>query len=208
MAEFLIAGGLGYLFGRGHLRKWQRFIDGYNQRIGHLSYNKVIEPLAFYGKVENGKKIYGEGVYAYLFGLPNVALPSLFRCLEIGLKHKYRENESNEPKLSAFELIEWAEEFLGKQKMLAHGFRFLRNLIQHEEVVIEEQDTLESIRHITKILNTLFQYSTATLTGNCQFCKSPYNISIGIRECYFGNTKIVSCVKCKRIKQHTILPSY
>lgn len=206
MAEFVLVGGLGYLFGRAPFEKWQGFIDGYNKRLGHLAYNKVIEPLAFY-KVENGKQIYGEGIYAYLFGLKNSALPSLFRCLELGLKQKYIEIENKKPTLTAFELIEWAETFLGKKKAQAHDFRFLRNFI-HEEDIIEEQDALESIRHITTILNLLFPYPTANLAGNCQSCKNPYTITIFSSECYLGNTFTVQCEKCKSATQHTILPTY
>lgn len=207
VAELLIAGALAYLFGRAPFIKWEGFINGFKKRVGHLSYNRIIEPLGFYEKVENGRKLYGEGVYSYLFGLPNSSLPTMFRCLETGLKQKYREVEGKEPSLNAFELIEWGERYLKNRKELAHGFRYLRNLI-HEERVVEEQDTLEAIRHITKILNLIFTFPFVILKGSCEFCKNPYEVKTKKEICYLGSTISIRCNTCRRSTKHEIMASY
>lgn len=209
MAEALLAllltGGVGYALGRVPFQQWETYINAYNDRTGRLAYDKVIEPLVFYEKVANGKKLHVEALLAYLVGLPNASLPVMMRCLEIGLKEHYRQTEKKEPSLTLYKLTEWAEQSIGRKKELAHGFRILRNLI-HEEKVIEEQDALEAIRHMTSILNVVFPFVTATLPMTCSFCNSQHNVTIPSNDCYFGNTILVQCSNCKRSINHNILP--
>ena len=210
MAELLFAfmtGVLGYGLGRAAFKDWEGYINKYRERLGHLTYNQIAEPLAFYEKVENSKKLYAEAVFAFLMGLPNASLPITFRCLELCLKRNYEEVEGKKPSLSAYELIEWSEKHLGDKKELGHGFRVLRNLI-HEEKLIEEQDALEATRHITKILNVYHPFPTANLTGVCAFCNNSYNVSIPSDLCYLGNTVPIQCDKCKRSTNHLIVPQY
>jgi hypothetical protein len=92
----------------------------------------VVEPCEFYNQVESGRRIYAEGIYAFLSGLPDASLQMTFRCLEIGLKRYYEDIEGKKPSLKACELIDWSEKKLGSKKELVHGFRILRNLT-HEE---------------------------------------------------------------------------
>ena len=201
----LLIGGLGYKLGRAPFEAWENFINRYNERLGHLTYNQIVEPIAFYGKVDNGKIIYAEAVFAYLVGLPNASLPMTFRCLEIGLKQKHKEVEGQEPSLTAYELIEWSETYLGNRAELAHGFRRLRNLL-HEESIIKEQDALEAIRHVTNILNLIFPFSAINLTGVCAFCGKPYSLPILSDQCYLGNTIPVRCDQCSRSTNHFVIP--
>lgn len=205
--EFFLGGGLGYLIGRATFAPWENFIKGYNDRLGHLSYNKIIEPIALYKKIEGTEKIYGEAVYCYLFGLPNASVPTIFRCLELGLKKKYEEVEGRTPKMKAYKLIEWSENFLKNQKELAHGFRFLRNLI-HEEKQVEEQDALIALRHITKILNLLFPFSKVIVQSICNFCKTPYEEEVESNKFFIGNAIFIECNKCKRSTRYDIMPLY
>jgi hypothetical protein len=202
----LLAGGiLGYIIGRTPYQQWEGYINKYKERMGHLTYDRIVEPLIFYERIENSKKLYAEAIFAYLAGLPNASLPTTFRCLELCLKQHYEEVEKKKATLRAYELIEWSEKRLGDRKELAHGFRFLRNLI-HEEKIVEEQDALEAIRHITKILNLVFPFSDAKLAGVCDFCKKPYNVTIPAAWCYLGNTVPVQCSNCMRSTNHFILP--
>jgi len=205
MADLLISGALGYLIGRSTFASWEDFINKYNDRMSHLSYSKTIVPVIFYKEIENTRTIYNEAVYAYLFGLPNASIPASFRCLELSLKKKYQEVEGKSPKMNAYELIEWSEKYLGNQKELAHGFRFLRNLI-HEEKVVEEQDALDALRHITKILNLLFPFETARPKGTCNFCKTPYDYEISYDQCFLGNVIFIPCNHCLRNIRREILP--
>jgi len=207
--EFLLAGGLGYLLGQATVSQWQNFINGYNDRLSHLSYNRIIEPIILYEKIDETRKIYGESVYAYLFGLPNASLPTIFRCLELALKKKYEEVEGETPKFKAFELIDWSEEYLGNQKELAHGFRHLRNLI-HEEKTVKEQDVLEAIRHISRMLNLLFPFICSKIRMNvtCDFCKTPHQVEVDVNEWFIGNTIPIQCNKCRRSLRRDIMPMY
>lgn len=208
MAE-IIAGllltGVGYALGRASYQQWEGYIQKHNERWGHLTYNQIIEPLVFFEQVENSKQIYAEAIFAYLAGLPNASLPTTFRCLEICLKLHYENVEGKKPSLSAYDLIEWCAERLKEKKELAHGIRILRNLI-HGEKLIEEQDALEGIRHATKILNIVFPFQTANLTGACAFCGRQYTHEISADQCYLGNTIPIQCDNCLRSTNHIIVP--
>lgn len=207
LIALLLAGGIGYEYGRAPFQQWEGYINKYNERIGHLTYNRIVEPLVFYKRIGNAEKLHAEAIFAYLAGLPNASLPTAFRCLELCLKQYYEEVERKKLSLSAYELIEWSEKHLGDKKELAHGFRVLRNLI-HEETIIEEQDALEAIRHVTKILNLVFPFQNADLTGFCAFCRNPYILPISSDQCYLGNTIPVQCNNCMRSTNHTIMPQY
>lgn len=207
VVALLLAAGIGYGAGRAPFQAWESYINRYNERLGHLSYNRVIEPLVFYQNIENARQLYAESVFAYLSGLPNASLPVTFRCLEICLKKYYEKTEKKRPSLKAHELIEWSEKQLGNRKELAHGFRILRNLL-HEEKTVGEQDTLEAIRHVTQILNIVFPFDTSTLNGTCFFCKTPYNVSIPADQHYLGNTLSIPCNVCRRSINHIIMPQH
>ncbi len=208
----LLGGLVGYGLGRSQFQAWEGFINQFNERLGHLSYNHVIEPIEFCNTVENGWRIYTQTTYAYLFGLPDASLPIAFRCLEIGLKRYYENIEGKKPSLSAFELIDWSEKKLGKKAELAHGFRILRNLL-HEEKTITEQDNLEAIRHITNILNIVFPFQTATITVNCVTCQR-YNrvqanaIQINSDQLFLGNSISVPCTVCRTNTIYEVLPRF
>lgn len=206
-AELLVGGALGFLLGRSVFASWEKFINRYNERTSHLSYNNIVEPVSFYGRIQNSRMVYGEAVYAYLFGLPNASVPASFRCLELALKKKYQETEKKSPKMNTYKLIEWSEKHLGNQKELAHGFRFLRNLI-HEEKLVQEQDALEAIRHISKILNLLFPFETVILRGTCGFCNTAYAYEADKSQCFLGNVIIIPCSHCARNIRHEIMPLY
>jgi hypothetical protein len=211
MAEVLVlmtaSGIIGYAFGRAPFQQLEGYINKYRERMERLAYDKVVEPLVFYQNVKNAKKLYAEAVFAYLWGLSNASLPVTMRCLELGLKEHYRSVEKAEPSLNLYKLTEWAEKGIGSRKELAHGFRIVRNLI-HEDKVIEEQDALEAIRHVTKILNVIFPFSEAIITGTCNFCNTAYKRSISSDECFLGNTLVIQCNNCRRSINHIIMPEY
>jgi len=203
----IIGGLLGYGLGRAQFQAWEGFINKFNERLGHLSYNHVIEPCEFYDKVENGRKIYAEAVYSFLYGLPDASLQMTFRCLEIGLKRYYENTEGKKCSLKAWELIDWSEKKSGDKKELAHGFRILRNLT-HEEKTITEQDSLEAIRHVTQILNIFFPFPTATITVNCGLCRTPSQMSVLPDQLFLGNNIAVPCASCKTSTNYQVMPWY
>ncbi len=195
-----IAGFLGYTAGSRKFASWEPIIKNYNTRMSHLAYNKAIRPVSFLATITEAEIIYREAVLAYLFGLPDASIPTILRCLEIGLNYKYiiETGQSPPERGKLFRLIEWAEQYLGNRKDIAHGFRLLRNLI-HEPSIMIEQDALEAIRHITNILNLLYpliQY--ATLFYSCQFCRTHSQQDWPIQECYLGNVLNTYCASCKQ----------
>jgi hypothetical protein len=207
-AVFALLGGLfGYGLGRAQFQAWEGFINKYNERLGHLSFNHVIEPLGFYDRVESARKIYAEAIFAYLAGLPDASLPMIFRCLEIGLKQHYEVIEGKKPSLRAVELIEWSEKKLGSKAELAHGFRILRNLI-HEEKTIPEQDNLEAIRHVTQILNFVFPFQTANITVNCVTCRRSNTMQVSPNQLFLGNNVAVPCTVCRVNTIYQVMPPY
>jgi hypothetical protein len=207
-AAFALLGGLfGYGLGRAPFQAWEGFINKYNERLGHLSFNRAIEPLGFYNKVENARKIYAEAIFAYLAGLPDASLPMIFRCLEIGLKRYYEEVEGKKPLIKAWELIDWSEKKLGTKVELAHGFRILRNLV-HEEKTVTEQDNLEAIRHVTQILNLLFPFQTAIITVNCATCRRSNTMQVSPDQLFLGNNMPVPCTVCRINTNYQVMPQY
>jgi len=203
----LLGGLLGYGLGRAPFQAWEGFINKFNERLGHLSYNHVIEPCEFYNKVENGKRIYAEGIFAFLSGLPDASLQMTFRCLEIGLKRYYENTEGKKPSLKAWELIDWSEKTLGSKKELAHGFRILRNLT-HEEKTITEQDDLEAIRHVTEVLNLLFPFQIATITAYCGTCRRFNQMQVLPEQLFLGNNIAVPCTVCRISTNYQVMPAY
>lgn len=212
----LVAGGLGglggglvgYFIGIAKYKSWEQLINDFNNRLGHLSYAKIIVPYRYFQNVTNSKEVYSEGVYAYLYGLPNASLPLLLKCLEIGLTDKYKEMEKKDlPKnWTLYNIIEWSKDVLKERKDLAHGFRLLRNLI-HTKELIKGQDVLESIRHISILLNLLFQLPDMTnLNVFCGYCNVEHSYQIKTERYYIGNNILFGCEKSQQNMNITIMP--
>ena len=198
--DFLIGtllGGLGgYAFGKNPFKEWEPFINGVGYRIGRLEYDKIIKPNGFFNRVQYAPLWYSEGVRAYVYGLPNASMPLIFKCLEMGIKEKYKEVEKKEASLTSEKLIDWAEQFLKDKKDLAHSFRLIRNIL-HRDLIVEEKDVPEAIRHISEMLNLLFPYSNCTIEFDCMQCKTKYSLNINFADNYLGNMIPTNCAKCK-----------
>jgi hypothetical protein len=195
-----IAGFLGYQAGTRKFANWEPIIKNYETRMSHLAYNEVIRPVSFLVTIPSSEAIYREAVLAYLFGLPDASIPTSLRCLEIGLSYKYTEVTGEEPpqRDKLFNLIEWAEPYLGRKKEVAHGFRLLRNLI-HEPSVMVEQDALEAIRHVTNVLNLVYPLTEyTTLIYFCQICVAQSQQDWPTQQCYLGNVLNTHCAYCKQ----------
>jgi len=195
--------GFGGLLGYGaailKYSKWEPLIKDFEKRLNHLSYLKVTIPYKFFKINKNYGQLYSESVYAYLYGLSNASLPLILRCLETGLRNKYREVEKENPKkLNLNNLIDWAENYLRDKKEIAHGFRILRNLI-HSEKLISEQDVSEALRHISIILNLLYELPKDTkLKVFCKNCNTEHQYVIQTHQYYIGNNMLFECDKFRQ----------
>jgi len=203
--------GLGGLLGYGaatlRYSEWEPLIKNFRDRLNHLSYLKVIIPYKFFKINENCRTLYTESLYAYLYGLPNASLPLILRCLETGLRNKYKELEKKNPKkLNLNDLIDWAENYLRDKREIAHGFRILRNLI-HSEKLISEQDVSEALRHISIILNLLYELPKDTkLKVFCKNCNTEHQYVIQTHQYYIGNSMLFGCNKFKQNTNVIFMP--
>lgn len=197
MAESLISS-LGKLFSGGERKyNWEPFIQDVEKRSEILFYSKIIIPMNYFSKVENSFELYTEAVYAHLVDLPNACIPVIFRCLEMGLKQKYFEEENKKSNFNSYDLIGWAEKFFGNRKELAHGFRILRNNI-HETSLLTENDSLETIRHISIFLNLLYPFEIVKMGITCPKCGHEGEFSLDREECYMGYERNLHCTACKK----------
>jgi len=192
-----LAGILGYVAGTSKNAAFQPLIDQFNKRLEALKYFSVIPPYGFLESREKAKVLFREGTLSYLFGLPNVCMPSLVRILEIGLKEKYREVEDNEPTdKSLNDLLDWTEKKLQIDTMTAHSYRKIRNLIHTDELVIE-QDCLEALRHICNIINNIFFVTPEYLLhSNCTSCKTSVQSRRSTQNLILGSTVTIQCPVC------------
>lgn len=193
-----LAGGFfGYVAGSRKFDDWKPVIESYNTRMSHLTYFRVLKPLSLIRTIPETNSIYKEAVLSYLFGLPNASIPMSFRCFETGLTYVHKQ-ETGRSKDTTYNMIEWAEQYLGNQKELAHGFRLVRNLI-HEQTLMSEQTALETIVHISDITNRLFtppEYGI--LNYPCGRCGRQLTTNVPIQECYLGNILSSRCNYCSQ----------
>lgn len=176
-------------------------------RLGHLTYMEIYEPIGCYGIIDNFTYLYGEAVATYLLGYENASVPMSFRCLEIALKEKYRETEGTDPgpNMSAYELIEHFEDDFDNGTRLLHWFRDLRNQI-HTTQLVDEQDALEALRHISSALNQLHPYEIPIFQGHKACCGQEYSVSVSKESVYLGNIINIRCDTCNQITEHRVLP--
>lgn len=73
--------------------KWEQQKREFERRLQTLKAHNVVYPVQFLfnSGPPKAKEVYKEGVMAYLFGLPNSAVPVIVRSLEMSLRAKYRE---------------------------------------------------------------------------------------------------------------------
>jgi hypothetical protein len=194
LVEFLIAGGLGYLLAKGQDSEWQPVIDNYKKRLEHIQYFKIPPPWGYLDKNQNMKVIYRESILCYLFGLSNSCIPSLMRVLEQSLIEKYKRVENKKPsdEMSLKSLIDWAEKILKDKTQVAHSFRILRNYI-HTDTLVQEQDAIEGIRHISIIVHNLFPSDCRALNTKCPGCGRMQVNTIPPNIGFLGNTLSIRC---------------
>jgi hypothetical protein len=169
-------------------------VTGYSGRLNMLVGSKIVPPtqLIFYD--ENLRKIYVESVRAYLYGMPNASIPMILRFFQISMRNRFRQVNNDfqaNPKIE--DLINWVEKTLN-QKTTAHGFQILRNFV-HTEDIVEDQDALEAIRHISLIVNKVIPYQVTLINQFCNPCLTEHSYSFKKDEYYIGNNLVVACPK-------------
>ncbi|VVB75610.1 Uncharacterised protein [Candidatus Tiddalikarchaeum anstoanum] len=198
LANLLLGGLGGYSLSKANYAGWESFIKVAEERLSHLIYFKVIIPVGLFVKIPLSKQWYAEGFRSYIFGLPNASLPMLFKSMEMALKEKYSEVENKKPdKLSNGQLITWAEQFLKENTEIAQGLRILRNILQHENSSIKEQQSIDAIRYISEMLNLLYPYDEAKLNFTCLHCGKQNSADLKSKDNFLGNTFNIVCSNCR-----------
>ena len=204
----LLGGGLAYLLYQGKNKDWNALKDRFQKRLERLKHDVIRPPLDYTSNNQNMGTVYRESIFCYLFGLPNSCLPSLVRVLEQSLKTKYEIIEGKKPssKMTLNDLIDWAEKFLKNKTTTAHSFRMLRNYV-HTDILIDERDCPEAIRHITSIINSLYGETVRALHTTCTFCGhgGPTTFS-NPQTLFIGNTLPVRCGSCQQTYNWIIMP--
>jgi hypothetical protein len=203
----LVAGGLGYLLGQGQYADWQPIIEQYQKRLSQLSYLQIPLPWGYMDAQPNMTIVYRESIACFLFGLPNSCLPTLMRLLEQALILKYTQVEGKKPpnSMSLAELIDWGEKFLHDKTSSAHSFRMLRNFV-HTDKLVQEQDCLEGIRHVSIIVEKLFPGHYAGTVTTCKNCGNTAVTDIDTSLQFLASNFQVTCARCRRNFNWIMLP--
>jgi hypothetical protein len=203
----ILAGGIGYLLGQKSSEEWKPFMDQFRERFEQLTHTKTPLPWAFLKSRPNIQAIYRQSIYCYLFGLPDASLPTLLRVLELSLVSKYETAERKRPPtdMGLARLIDWAETYLKENIKVAHAFRLLRNFV-HTDKLIQEQDCLEAIMHISTILEILSPSENITMNVVCHYCHQTGIASVLPGQGYLGNKMNLQCDNCKKSYHWMIMP--
>lgn len=184
--------------------------------------DKVVIPFKFFEVNDNLRKIYYDCTYSYFNGFSNASLPTTLRCLEVGLKEKYKllqanaNNSTTETNfinevnvilttlrkkkqnatlddVSLYELIECAKDYYPDQKQTIQYLRSLRNLI-HEVKPINDSDAQYAIAKITKVVNILYELSdNIDVKIKCGICGKPHQYKANTQTFYIGNKLSFEC---------------
>ena len=192
--DLAVLGAFLYLLSQGQQNEWKSFTEQYKKRLEHLKYFKIPPPWNYLDANQNMKTIYRESVLCYLFGLSNSCVPSLMRVLEQSLITKYEEVEGKKPSDDVILkiLIDWAEDILKEKTQTAHSFRMLRNYV-HTDTLIQEQDAIEGIRHISIVIHNLFPSGFRGLTTACPVCRRVQTNTVHPDIGFLGNTISIVC---------------
>jgi hypothetical protein len=182
-------------------------VDSYSNRLNMLIQTKVVYPYNFSKLEEEFKLLYSEAIHSFLYGCPDAALSLSVRCLEQGLKHylkgqnikeiHYNDKNNNRKRIKLsdarlFHLIQCDENPI-KDKEILQYLKSLRNYT-HEDKLVEDFHALESIKHVTDVLNELFSFKTLTITvERCQLCGQKHSMNVNSKDYFIGNRIMLKC---------------
>lgn len=203
----LLSGGLGFILGQKSSEEWKPFMDQFRERYQQLTFTKTPLPWDFLKSRPNIQTIYRQGIYCYLFGLPDASLPTLTRALELSLISKYDAGEGKKPpnEMGLAKLIDWAELYLKKDVKVADSFRLLRNFV-HTDKLVPEQDCLGAIKHVSMVLETLCPSANIVINTVCHFCHHAGIVSVLNGKGYLGNKLYLRCDNCKKDYHWMVMP--
>jgi hypothetical protein len=194
--------------------------------VSNIKNNMVIMPYTFFTVNDNFRKVYFEAVYSYLYKLPNASLPTLVKCLEIGIKELYKQlkqqatlstkeeqfinnidnklaqikkhkNQAALDNVELVDLIEAAHDYYPDKKQVLQYLRLLRNLI-HSTNIIQEEAAKYALITITEVLNALYEIpESIKIKVKCEICGDIHTYDLNKKEYYIGNVISLSCLNPK-----------
>ena len=202
-----MAGFLGYQTAKErNISPWVQVNTQADSRIALISQANIVKPVEFLrASGANTVHLYQEAVWAFVYGLHNSSVSTSLRCLEIGLRIKYEETNDNKVPTRLIDLIEWAEPYLKSKRDIAHGFRILRNLV-HTDTLVEQQDALEALRHVSKLLNVLYPAVVSSITQMCGTCGQTEAYSIWQTSCSLFQYINLTCSSCQQPMSVRVFP--
>ena len=200
--------------------------SSFKKMLSTITQDRVIIPYNLLASNENFREIYYDAVYSYFYSFPNASLPNVLRCLEVGLKEKYKtlklsssnsnldtkfvsnvDNEivamakykknPNVEDIGLFDWIEFAKDYYPKQKETLQYFRLLRNLI-HDIKPIRDSDAQYALTRITEVLNVLYGLpSSIDIHVKCRICGNVHKYEIDSKSYYIGNKLDLECINTR-----------
>jgi hypothetical protein len=155
----------------------------------------------------NIQTIYRQGIYCYLFGLPDACLATLLGAFERSLKYSYESTEGKKPEneMDLAKLIDWAELYMKKDADILHSIRLMRAVV-HTDTLIKEQDCIEAIRHVSTILERLQPSQNITINVVCHYCHTTGIAPVLEGQNYLGNKITLQCNHCGQSYHWMIMP--
>lgn len=195
--------------------------DTFKKMLGIITSDKIIMPYGLFESNDNFRQIYFDGVYSHFYSLPNASLPDIVRCLDAGLKEKFKTLEKdiaiagNDKKfvdninaivkmrskqkptaieeIHLFDWIEASQGYYPKHKETLQYLRQLRNLI-HDVKVIKDSDSRYALTQITEVINFLYPLPTLLeIQVKCRICGKPHRENIKSELYYIGNKLQLEC---------------
>ena len=203
----ILSGGIGYLLGQESSNEWKPFMDQFRDRFQHLTKTQTPLPWAFLKTSQNIQAIYRQSVYCYLFGLPDACLPTLLRVLDLSLLSMYETAERKKPlmEIGPVKLMDWAEVHLKKDVKVAQSFSMLKNFLRTDNL-IQEQDCLEAIRHVSLIMETFCISQNIVINVVCHYCRQAGEASVLNGQGYLGNKMALQCSNCNQTYHWMVMP--
>ncbi|MDE1834877.1 MAG: hypothetical protein KGH64_06090, partial [Candidatus Micrarchaeota archaeon] len=169
-------------------------VAGYNNRLTVLIHTKIEVPIVPLSASTDGtlRKIYIESVKDYLYGLPNSSIVMTVRFFQLVARDRFRQVE-NKPtaKPDVEDLVSWTAKHLGED-INTRAFQIMRNYV-HTETLIEDADALEAIRHISKLANKLYPYTSVNHNSYCGRCRIYHTYTFNKADYYLGNALDIAC---------------
>jgi hypothetical protein len=202
---------VGFLLDQESLDEWKHISKAFKQRIEQLASTKTPLPWTFLESEPSIKTLYRQSIFCYLFGLFDSCFFTLLRLIEASLQLKYGMNKGKQSSSSEGmrleDLFDLASLSLKNNNIiLTKEFRQLTHYARTELNPFGEQDCLEAIGTVSRVLESLQPSQHMKVNVVCHYCHTPGTASVVEEQKYIGNKISLDCQHCKRVFHWMIMP--